>query len=254
MDDARTPAAGPRRPPRWRSWWVLPGIPAAVLAVLTINVLANGPLVSMDKQVWAAVQPRSHSPAWHWLGGGKFGPATLVIDLATPLAGTLVLLLVAVAVCVWRHSLRPLLTAAVAVILLVATVIPAKILIGRLAPGQLRMHPGDLGSFPSGHTTTATVCYVLAALLLAPQLPAAGRRALLIALPAWCLAVGAALVWRNYHWVTDVVAGWALAALILQAALWLTGPAGRLGGSGRRASRAGRGAVPDGRPAARTPG
>jgi undecaprenyl-diphosphatase len=34
------------------------------------------------------------------------------------------------------------------------------------------------------------------------------------------LAVGAALVWRDYHWFTDVAAGWALSALIIELAMW----------------------------------
>src|SRR6266568_1417430 len=142
MDDARTSIASQRRAPRWRFRWLLPGVPAVVLAILTINVLTSGPLVRMDQRVWSAVRSWSQSPGWHWAGGSRFAPAELVIDLADPHVAVLVLLLVAL---------------------------------------------------PSGHTTTATVCYVLAALLLAPRLPAAGRRWLLAALPAWCLVVGAAL-------------------------------------------------------------
>lgn len=254
MDEAGTSTAAQRRAPRWRSRWLLPGVPVVVLVILTINVLASGPLVRMDQRVWSAVRSWSQSPAWHWVGGSKFGPAQLVVDLADPHVAIPVLLLVTLAIGAGRRSLRPLRTAAVAVILLVATVIPAKILIGRLAPGQLRLQPGDWGAFPSGHTTTATVCYVLAALLLVPQLPAAGRRALLAALPVWCLLVGAALVWRNYHWVTDVVAGWALAAIILQATVWLTCRADQPAGTGPRTSAGREDAVPGGRPAARTPG
>src|SRR6266581_1333473 len=235
MDEASSPAAR-RGAARRRSRWLLPGGPAVVLAALTIDVLANGPLVRLDRQVWSAVRPIAHSPSWQWAGGSAFSPAQLVVDLADPHLAVPVLALAAIAASVGLRRLRPLLTAAVAVILLVATVIPAKLLIGRLAPGQLRLQPGDLGAFPSGHTSTATVCYVLAALLLAPQLPAAGRRWLLAAVPAWCLVVGAALVWRNYHWVTDVVAGWALAAILLQATMWLTCRAGSPAGTGPRTS------------------
>src|SRR6266581_2914075 len=259
MDEASSPAAR-RGAARRRSRWLLPGGPAVVLAALTIDVLANGPLVRLDRQVWSAVRPIAHSPSWQWAGGSAFSPAQLVVDLADPHLAVPVLALAAIAASVGLRRLRPLLTAAVAVILLVATVIPAKLLIGRLAPGQLRLQPGDLGAFPSGHTTTAAVCYLLGALLLAPLLPAAGRRALLVILPAWCVIVGAALVWRDYHWVTDVAAGWALAALILQATCWLAGQADRIARIGRadRADRRDppdrRRDLPDGRPAARTPG
>jgi membrane-associated phospholipid phosphatase len=254
MDEASALKAAQHGVARWQSRWLLPGGPAVVLAALTIDVLANGPLVRLDRQVWSAVRPIAHSPGWQWAGGGAFSPAQIVVDLADPHLAVPVLLLIALAASARQRSLRPLLTAAVAVILLVATVIPAKLMIGRLAPGQLRMQPGDMGAFPSGHTTTATVCYVLAALLLAPLLPAAGRRALLVILPAWCVIVGAALVWRNYHWVTDVVAGWALAALILQATCWLPGRAGWAASTGPQAAAGSQHALPGDQPAARTPG
>ena len=139
-----------------------------------------------------------------------------------------VLAVSALTVSARRRSLRPLLTAAVAVTLLAVTVVPAKILIGRLSPGQRFLPPGAMGAFPSGHTTTASVCYVLAVLPLLPYLPAWTRRIALAALAVWCLLVGFALVWQNLHWFTDVVAGWALAAIIIQATLRLT-RAGRTG-------------------------
>ena len=36
------------------------------------------------------------------------------------------------------------------------------------------------------------------------------------------LGVGAALVWCDYHWFTDVVAGWALSALLIQLTFWIS--------------------------------
>jgi undecaprenyl-diphosphatase len=209
----------------------------AVLAAATVNVLSNGPLVRMDTWVWSGLHPVSRSAGWQWLGGSRLAPARLIVDLADPRVAIPGLLLVALAVGFRRQSLRPLVTAAVAVGLLVATVIPAKILIGRLSPGQLQLLPGHhLGAFPSGHTTTATVCYTLAALLLGSVLPASSRRVLLTALPAWFLLVGAALVWCDFHWVTDVVAGWALAAIIVSATRWLTCRDRRETGTGPGAS------------------
>ena len=43
------------------------------------------------------------------------------------------------------------------------------------------------------------------------------------------LLVGAALVWCDYHWASDVLAGWALSALIVWLALRVPLPR-RLGG------------------------
>ena len=220
MEEDPPPPTARRRAARWRSGWLTLGVPAAVLAILTINVLASGPLVGADQRIRAFTRSLASSPGWHWLGG----PARLIVDLANPLVAIAVLTVSALAVGARRRSLQPLLTAAVAAILLLVTVVPGKILIGRLAPDRLRpLAPGGLGSFPSGHTTTASVCYVLAALLpLLPQVPAWIRRIALAVLPVWCLLVGAALVWLNYHWFTDVAAGWALAAIIIQVTLRLT--------------------------------
>ena len=38
-----------------------------VLAVLTGNVLAHGPLVGLDEHIRDAVQAPATSPAWRWL-------------------------------------------------------------------------------------------------------------------------------------------------------------------------------------------
>jgi membrane-associated phospholipid phosphatase len=218
MDEARTTTAARSRGPRWRSRWLVPGIPAAVLAVLTINVLASGPLVGADKRIHATVATLVNARGWQWLGG----PARLIVDLADPVVAVTVLVVSALAVSSRRRSLRPLLAAGLACTLLLVTVVPGKILIGRLAPGQLRLPSGSYGSFPSGHATTASVCYVLAVLPLLPYLPGWIRRAALAALPVWCFLIGAALVWLSYHWFTDVVAGWALASIIIQVTLRLT--------------------------------
>jgi membrane-associated phospholipid phosphatase len=64
------------------------------------------------------------------------------------------------------------------------------------------------------------VCLGLAVLLLPYRRAGAGRAAV-AAVAVACLLVGVALVWCDYHWFTDVVAGWALAVLIIQAALLL---------------------------------
>lgn len=218
MDESGIPTTAPRRAPRWRSPWLMPGLPVLVLAILTINVLVTGPLVAADQRVQTTVQALRRSGSWAWV----HGPTQPIVDLADPMVAVFVLVACALAVSARRRSLRPILTTAVAVLLLLVTVIPAKILIGRRGPGRIRPLSGSLGSFPSGHATTALVCAVLIVVLLLPHLPAWTRRAAQVAVPVWCLLVGAALVWRNYHWCTDVIAGWALAAIIIQATLRLT--------------------------------
>lgn len=94
-------------------------------------------------------------------------------------------------------------------------VLPVKDAVRRPAPGAsvLGAHSGY---FPSGHAATAAMAYGLAALAVRPLLRrAAARRLVVIAAVPVNLAVGAALVWRGYHWPLDVVASWCLCAVLL---------------------------------------
>jgi undecaprenyl-diphosphatase len=72
------------------------------------------------------------------------------------------------------------------------------------------MHAGGY-AFPSGHTTTAALAYVLAAGLLVQRWP--NRRAVLFSCAGLCsVAVGLSRVYLGVHWPTDVLGGWLLAA------------------------------------------
>jgi undecaprenyl-diphosphatase len=82
------------------------------------------------------------------------------------------------------------------------------------------------GSLPSGHATAIALDGGLLVVLVAGAwLDRQGRpRTLRPWLAAWValsLLVGAARVLGAVHWVTDVVAGWSLGALLLCTSLWL---------------------------------
>ena len=229
-DTGRTAQAARPQPGPWR--WLLPATLALILVVLTVNVISHGPLVSLDSHIRSVVLGWDRSAGWHWLADSPHAPAQLLTDLGSLPVAIPVLALAAVSAAAWRHSVRPLITAAVGVALLLACVIPAKIIIGRAGPGLPPVRPGALGVFPSGHTATACVCFSLAAALLITGQPAWVRRPVLAGLAVLWLAVGAALVWCDYHWFTDVAASWALAALLVLVTLRLVPPATR---PGRRA-------------------
>lgn len=75
-------------------------------------------------------------------------------------------------------------------------------------------------SFPSGHTASGTVLYVLGALMLAKTQRSSGR--LLVA--AGCLLgglIGLSRVYLGYHWLTDVAGAWLLALIIVSIAMLL---------------------------------
>jgi membrane-associated phospholipid phosphatase len=223
VDQTRAAPAATSRAYSRVSSWVVPGGLVLLLAFLSVNVVADGPLVGVDRRVRDVVHPVATSAGWRWLAYGRLAPAQLVSNLGSVKIAVPVLALCAVAIAVRFRSLWPVAIAAAGGALLAGTVIPGKILIARPGPGYASLPAGAWGDFPSGHTSTAGVCYGLAALLLmaGAQGESAGGRALRrAAVPvaaAVSFLVGAALVWCDYHWFTDVVAGWALSALIAMA-------------------------------------
>lgn len=123
----------------------------------------------------------------------------------------------------WRqHTLRPLLTLGVSLLLLNITVGAAKIGMGRLGPhyattiGSNEMGlGGDI--FPSGHTANAVVTWgILAYLASTPR----ARRWLSALSAVTSLGVGLATVYLGTHWLSDVLLGWAAGLLILLALPW----------------------------------
>jgi hypothetical protein len=79
-------------------------------------------------------------------------------------------------------------------------------------------------SFPSGHTTSGTVLYVLAAMLLVHTETRNTSRRLLVA--AGCVLgglIGLSRVYLGYHWLTDVVGSW-VSRRLQRASRWYSSP------------------------------
>ncbi|MFC7308729.1 phosphatase PAP2 family protein [Streptomyces monticola] len=111
--------------------------------------------------------------------------------------------------CWWAAPFAALLALASVPVLVSAL----KALFDRQGPPGMGTHGGF---YPSGHSTTATVAYGAAALLLVPLVRSAYlRRELLIGAGLLVAAVGLGLVRRGYHWPLDVVGGWLLGGMIL---------------------------------------
>ncbi|NUR62638.1 MAG: phosphatase PAP2 family protein [Catenulispora sp.] len=213
-------------------------IPLALLGVYLVLwalVLARPTfLTSFDVWVRDHVQARAHSDldgAHRWrlikhvadLGGGVAVPAVPVrIQLAMALLGV-----VALAAAAGRRDWRPLAAAAVGYATL-GLVLVLKTIGNRPGPSMAGQAFTDgLGYFPSGHTGTTMAGYGTSALILA--FAVTGRRlrqAIAAAMALLALAVGAALVWMDYHWLSDVLGSYALcgAALFVAARIlaWRT--------------------------------
>ncbi|MFF0224558.1 phosphatase PAP2 family protein [Streptomyces sp. NPDC004629] len=208
----------PPVPGRPTSFLLLAGLPALLLALITWQVVADGPLVRADERLSRALRHPDR------LSG-------LLSDLGNVQVAVPVLAAVLVPVS-WRARRAGVerwwaapAAAAVLMLLVPVLVVPLKDWTAR--PGTPAVPPG-LGYYPSGHTVTAVVAYGAATLLLLPLLRAArARRGLVLGCAAVNLAVGFGLVRRGYHWPLDVLAGWCLGALLLWV-LWRL--AGRGGG------------------------
>jgi len=68
-------------------------------------------------------------------------------------------------------------------------------------------------SFPSGHTTAATIFAAFAAWAVVARLgPGRARRSLCVGACVYAAAVGWSRVWLGVHWPTDVLGGWLFGA------------------------------------------
>ncbi|MFL6078060.1 MAG: phosphatase PAP2 family protein [Mycobacteriales bacterium] len=178
-------------------------LPAVLLVLVTVDVLAGGPLRWLDWRVHRAVAgtdlPRLPLRAVALLGQRW---------LTAP-----IVLAVTVLVAVRRRSWRPLLVTGVTLGTLWVGGQLFKALTGRTAPasGHDRLLVSGAESYPSGHVANAVVSIGLIVLLLT------GRR---LGVRSWWWAVpavtGTAVVLLDFHWVTDVLAGALVGALVLQ--------------------------------------
>lgn len=184
------------------TWWIAPGALLCLFGLLTWQVVTHGPLTRLDVHVRDGIQHAAASSGLEWLAAFGRGCADLGDQAPAILSLALAALLAA-----WRvRSRRPALLAVAAWIVL-ATVIPLKIWVGRPGPGEVTLGNAVLGFFPSGHTADAVCCYVTAAYLLG-QFVWTGRlaRQVLGGIAVLLLALTIfGLLWSNYHWLTDIL-------------------------------------------------
>ena len=181
--------------------------PCAVLfALITWQVVADGPLTVLDERLSRElVHPDRASELLSDLGN---------VQIAVPV------LLIALVYAAWHGRATgadrwwlPPAGGLLAMVLVPVLVVPLKAWTDR--PGTPAVPPA-VGYYPSGHTATAVVAYGAATLLLLPLLRSPAVRRLLVVLCAVLVAgVSYGLVRRGYHWPLDVAASWCLGAMLL---------------------------------------
>lgn len=231
------PAPDPAGEPRsvWRHLrhpdTLIPLILLAVFLVLWTLVLAR-PTFLTSFDLWARdhVQNVSHATdgTHRWplvkhiadLGGGVTVHG-IPFQIQVPMVAMALVGLGAAAI---RRSRRPILAmaagyAALLVVLFLKAIgdrpgpsMAGQALVSIAAPPRA----GGLGYFPSGHTGNTMLGYGTSALILAFVFTGhKARIAIAAAMTLWALTVGFALVWMDYHWVSDVLGSYALCGAML---------------------------------------
>ncbi len=151
---------------------------------------------------------------------------TTVAVVVTTLGSTVAMALLAVAVGAWcwwrgRRVDAALAVGAMAGASLVFRLL--KVLLDRARPPVAdRLVPETNESLPSGHATMSMVVVGTIVVLAWAGRSALARAAMVVAAAAWVGAVGATRVYLGVHWVSDVLAGWAVGAawLAVCVAVW----------------------------------
>lgn len=181
--------------------WALSGISAEVYE----DVVERDGIAAIDQPVLdAAVRARTPFTA---------ELATDFTDLGGKVGMPIIAVVVAVAIAwAWRRW-TPLVLMAIASAGSLLITITGKELTARDRPPQsLAVPPFESSpSFPSGHTLNATVILGLTAYLLVVWANRKRWRVLaLVTLGTLIVAMGLSRVFLGHHWLTDVVAGWAV--------------------------------------------
>jgi membrane-associated phospholipid phosphatase len=148
-----------------------------------------------------------------WRSPGVNDAVTLFTDIGGPVAMPIVAA-VLILLMTWRwRSRTPLVLMVIAAIGSLAMTTTGKALIGRTRPPLSEAVPPyeTSPSFPSGHTLNATVITAIVVYLLLRRLDSArARAATVVAGAVFVATMGLSRVFLGHHWLTDVVAGWAL--------------------------------------------
>jgi undecaprenyl-diphosphatase len=165
-----------------------------------------------------------------WRTPGLDHAVTLYTDVGGPIGLPIVTIVLTLLMVLRWRSRTPLVLMVIAAIGSLAMTTTGKALIGRARPPLSDAVPPyeSSPSFPSGHTLNATVLTAILVYLLLRRLDAAWARLAAVAVGAvFVVTMGLSRVFLGHHWLTDVVAGWALglawaAAVITAHRLFLT--------------------------------
>ncbi|MBA8953868.1 phosphatase PAP2 family protein [Actinomadura namibiensis] len=201
------------------------GLLVAAMALVTVDVLADGPLRQLDFALHRLCARHVRGVWWEVANAvTQLGQRGVLLQAIVPLA---------VVAAIRRRSPRPPLAAALIIVVLSCLQVTLKAQIPRTFPfGDTDVIFAQGNAYPSGHTLNAILLVWVILELLALALPAAAARRLpprrrrALALASGALAA-VALVLADDHWLTDVLFSLALGPLLLNLLVRLSPFTGR---------------------------
>jgi undecaprenyl-diphosphatase len=209
--------------PSRRAWLVAGAVVVVSVAVFLLiaeDLLDGGGLISHDHSVlgWFV---ENRTDTWISVARAVSTMGSFPVLFGIGVVGFVLL---------WRHGTSLVLAAAPALALCLASLTStlAKSLFGRdRPPVEVRAVTVSLEAFPSGHAANSAAFFLAWALVLGLAV-VTGRLAKLALVAAAAVLAGCVGISRlvlGVHWLSDVVAGWALgtaiAVVVVMAAWWL---------------------------------
>lgn len=228
---ALRPAAG--RATAW-SLGNLAFVVFSVIALVVIALLVKGAqevyegvvggngLTAVDRPVLDAMVSARHPTL--------DGVITTFTNIGGPIGMPLLATAVVAVITLSRRRWTPVVVTVIAAAGSLLMTVVGKDLVGRARPPtSLAVPPLEVSpSFPSGHALNATVLTTVVVYLVLMETTAVWQRVVsIVGGLAFVVAMGRSRVYLGHHWLTDVVAGWAIGfawalAVITAHRLWLT--------------------------------
>lgn len=186
----------------------------AVFIVVTLDVLLGGPLTALDG-VLARWVRTTGLPGPGWRRPGQRELDQLVNFGDREVVGIILVVVLAV-VCWQARTVLPFVRLIAIAALTIGTVWGLKVAFARPAPPGVSFEDALL-SYPSGHTATSVVLWGLLAAVVAEHRPRSVSRPVVEVL-SWLgpLLTMTGMLLRDYHWLSDLIAGAALGMVLVQ--------------------------------------
>lgn len=215
-----------RLPRRWRPAadrtiaWSAANLAFVVFAAVSLTVMVG--LTAAAHEVYEGVIARNGATALdqpvldaalQWRSPRLDHAVTLFTDIGGPIGMPVLATIVVVTLALLQRAWTPIVVMLVAAAGSLLMTLVGKGLIGRARPAlQFAVPPYESSpSFPSGHTLNATVLTTIVVYLVLLRTTAAWQRLVTLTLGAlFVLAMGLSRVFLGHHWLTDVLAAWAI--------------------------------------------